>query len=555
MELERARARMIHRMLNLDAEEDPEDEDDDPEEEKKGFGGKNTRLPFGLCKRFGIDLPDGATPRDAWDALSGKGVSAREAYTYLQKHGSMEGFTATSPKDRQNKSRQSNGALGFTKNLKEFGNNDSLPEGVKEFKHRVVRFKNLHSGNDSDRIINDINNIIKDNDAKCKNGNSTFTTPTAFNRFFDKIVSFLQNTALEGNIVLHLDDGDYIKHGNDDWEKILDCKKGPEGLATADKENVVIVSSDDISVGLVNTLLHHHPHEASDSLVEEYEGIEGYIPDNYTAQAPPKEWNPCTATNPPLREPPCLKEYEHKATLKEAGKYLNERIGMPHPVAYGHPKYFTVEHANKVNDAILSIMDAYGIKKLKFVGYANTKKGAAYVTHEEGGEESSLYLNNLSELQVEWFYVKAHKDTYQTIKTRHDEISAAKEEFAKYDSPEGEKKLQDLQKQLREDEKKYGPFERGKGSYRNPEHYLESVIVHEMAHVLINEKRNTVGVSGIKKVFERVKNSDDKYKLTGYAFENDDYNEFFAECFAIYNTEENHNLPDDVCRMIEQFME
>lgn len=29
----------------------------------------NNRLPFGLCKKYGIELPKGATPRDAWAAL------------------------------------------------------------------------------------------------------------------------------------------------------------------------------------------------------------------------------------------------------------------------------------------------------------------------------------------------------------------------------------------------------------------------------------------------------------------------------------------------------
>lgn len=36
------------------------------------------RLAFGLCKKYGIDLPKGATPKDAWEALkekTGKGAS------------------------------------------------------------------------------------------------------------------------------------------------------------------------------------------------------------------------------------------------------------------------------------------------------------------------------------------------------------------------------------------------------------------------------------------------------------------------------------------------
>lgn len=43
-------------------------------EQKKGESEGNTRLPFGLCKRYGINLPNKATPRDAWNALKGKGI-------------------------------------------------------------------------------------------------------------------------------------------------------------------------------------------------------------------------------------------------------------------------------------------------------------------------------------------------------------------------------------------------------------------------------------------------------------------------------------------------
>ena len=58
---------------------------DDEEENnnvKKGSHG-NTRLPFGLCKKMGIDVGGDWTPRDAWDALKGKGVSAKEEYKKL----------------------------------------------------------------------------------------------------------------------------------------------------------------------------------------------------------------------------------------------------------------------------------------------------------------------------------------------------------------------------------------------------------------------------------------------------------------------------------------
>lgn len=51
----------------------------------------NNKLPFGLCKKFHIALPDNASPRDAWQALKDNGINYFEEesseivdpYTYL----------------------------------------------------------------------------------------------------------------------------------------------------------------------------------------------------------------------------------------------------------------------------------------------------------------------------------------------------------------------------------------------------------------------------------------------------------------------------------------
>ncbi len=45
---------------------------DDNAEKEKARG--NIGLPFGLCEKYGIRLPQNATPSDAWDALEKKGV-------------------------------------------------------------------------------------------------------------------------------------------------------------------------------------------------------------------------------------------------------------------------------------------------------------------------------------------------------------------------------------------------------------------------------------------------------------------------------------------------
>ena len=66
------------------------DADGDGDEEKKnnnnnGGGHGNTKLPFGLCMRFGIEIGEGWTPRDAWDALAGKGITPDRAFDRLKR--------------------------------------------------------------------------------------------------------------------------------------------------------------------------------------------------------------------------------------------------------------------------------------------------------------------------------------------------------------------------------------------------------------------------------------------------------------------------------------
>lgn len=56
---------------------------DNGEEKDEGQPKRNAallRLPFGLCKRYGIAIQDSWTPRDAWNALRGRrGIDPREA--------------------------------------------------------------------------------------------------------------------------------------------------------------------------------------------------------------------------------------------------------------------------------------------------------------------------------------------------------------------------------------------------------------------------------------------------------------------------------------------
>lgn len=67
----------------MDAEGD-DDQQNKQEEKHTGGGHGNTRLPFGLCKKYGIEVGDSWTPRDAWDALAGKGITPDVIYKKLR---------------------------------------------------------------------------------------------------------------------------------------------------------------------------------------------------------------------------------------------------------------------------------------------------------------------------------------------------------------------------------------------------------------------------------------------------------------------------------------
>ena len=64
-----------------------EDDEDAEGGETPHKGHGNTKLPYGLCEKHGIEVQKGWTPREAWEALEGKGVSAKEEYRKLKERG------------------------------------------------------------------------------------------------------------------------------------------------------------------------------------------------------------------------------------------------------------------------------------------------------------------------------------------------------------------------------------------------------------------------------------------------------------------------------------
>lgn len=87
--IEQYRRRRAERMsARMDADSD--DETASAGGAKKGGHG-NTKIPFGLCQREGIEIQKGWTPEDAWKALEGKGYSAGDTYKKLKATGKVSG--------------------------------------------------------------------------------------------------------------------------------------------------------------------------------------------------------------------------------------------------------------------------------------------------------------------------------------------------------------------------------------------------------------------------------------------------------------------------------
>lgn len=70
----------------------------------------NNRLPYGLCKRYGIILPDDATPHDAWEALKRKtGMSPQELFDLVDDEPGKRKSTAQTEQEPPRHAGKKNG--------------------------------------------------------------------------------------------------------------------------------------------------------------------------------------------------------------------------------------------------------------------------------------------------------------------------------------------------------------------------------------------------------------------------------------------------------------
>lgn len=119
------------------------------ETEKEGTARKipswATRLPFGLCKRYGISLPDNATPRDAWDALKGRGVSRQKIYESIRENAKPTGSDKGAKEEQAKESGKTvedlvaSDRIKLTQKADKQGLTNLLNEGDEEVKGTTVK--------------------------------------------------------------------------------------------------------------------------------------------------------------------------------------------------------------------------------------------------------------------------------------------------------------------------------------------------------------------------------------------------------------------------------
>lgn len=83
--------------------------EDRREERREGNnkeGGQGTHLPYGLCKKYGINLPKNATPKQAWAALKHMGVTPEETYESLEETGTVEKVKSNEQSEQQSKAKK-----------------------------------------------------------------------------------------------------------------------------------------------------------------------------------------------------------------------------------------------------------------------------------------------------------------------------------------------------------------------------------------------------------------------------------------------------------------
>lgn len=107
--------------------DEPRERREEGAERTNEKGGQGTHLPYGLCKKYGINLPKSATPKQAWSALKKMGVTPQETFESLEETGTVERVKSTEQyKEQIAKGKE---AIGL---MKKMGIDVSKEEGMSD---------------------------------------------------------------------------------------------------------------------------------------------------------------------------------------------------------------------------------------------------------------------------------------------------------------------------------------------------------------------------------------------------------------------------------------
>lgn len=126
---------------------------DDREERTRGENnepnvGRGTGLPYGLCKKYNIKLPEKATPQQAWNALKKKGITPAEVFSSLKNTGTTENATTNTEEKEINNIKQE---------IKELVENDDIINSITL--ESIINPK--ESDIDSKQLLNNVKETIK----------------------------------------------------------------------------------------------------------------------------------------------------------------------------------------------------------------------------------------------------------------------------------------------------------------------------------------------------------------------------------------------------------
>lgn len=234
---------------------------------------------------------------------------------------------------------------------------------------------------------------------------------------------------------------------------------------------------------------------------------------------------------------PQREEFKPASTIEEAEQYASR---LATDVSY---RGLTVDSANAINRTLTELTQLYPTKPLKELKTNNRlKRAAARANFQQieinpnAQKESTEELRNIFTERLKE-YKKARETASYKMQKQYDKAIKQIEESLKY---ERFSVSSDLGRQV--------------------------TIIHEYGHVVADQyfgqlnsmlaNPNRYSEDGVKMnklvqdAYNKAKNSDDKYKISEYAFS--DKEEFFAECFAMYHLKQ--ELPDYIEDMMKEVL-